>query len=275
MREPRRVASFGIALMLFLAAVVGTAALSSFDYSWEAWRPAVCMPDDCFCEKLRPGPIRQPVNTWTSLSFVLLGLAVMAIANVDASRSSLDSPSSGGKITATPVYSVIYGFAAVVIGLGGTFYHASMSLLGLWFDLMGMYLFANFMVLYNISRLGHLGPTPFVLWYVIANLAGALLLVVRPDVGRHGFGLILLVALVSDAAVRRKMDLIVDTRLLLGAIGLFLIAFLIWTLDLARVVCSPESWLQGHGLWHILTAAAVGLVYLYFRSEEPAPRLTS
>jgi hypothetical protein len=259
-------ASFGIALLLFLAVVAGTLQLNSLDYSWESWRPAICMPDACFCERLRSTTVRQPVNTLTNLSFVLLGLVVMAMANVDASRSN--SSASLRRVVATPFYTLTYGLAVLLIGVGGTFYHASMTFVGLWLDLMGMYLLANFMLLFSFSRLGRFTPRAFALWYLIANLASAGLLTAWPEVGRHTFGLILLMAFISDFAVRSKLRVVIDTRLLFGAIGLLGIAFAIWTLDLTGMLCAPESWLQGHGLWHVLTALAAGLIYLYFRSER-------
>jgi hypothetical protein len=39
-------------------------------------------------------------------------------------------------------------------------------------------------------------------------------------------------------------------------------------LDLNHIVCDPDGLLQGHAVWHILTAASAGLLYLYYRSAE-------
>ena len=33
---------------------------------------------------------------------------------------------------------------------------------------------------------------------------------------------------------------------------------------------APDSWLQGHALWHLLTAAALATLYLHERSEQGA-----
>ena len=40
----------------------------------------------------------------------------------------------------------------------------------------------------------------------------------------------------------------------------------IWMLDREGVACSPQSALQGHAMWHILTAASIFFIYLYYRS---------
>ncbi len=45
--------------------------------------------------------------------------------------------------------------------------------------------------------------------------------------------------------------------------------------DVARSFpVGPESWLQGHALWHVLTAAALATLYLHERSERGRDKLT-
>lgn len=39
-------------------------------------------------------------------------------------------------------------------------------------------------------------------------------------------------------------------------------------IDVARKFTGPDAWLQGHFIWHCLTAASQVLLYLYLRSEE-------
>jgi hypothetical protein len=34
----------------------------------------------------------------------------------------------------------------------------------------------------------------------------------------------------------------------------------------------PDAWLQGHALWHVLTAASLGAMYAYLRSERPGSK---
>lgn len=38
------------------------------------------------------------------------------------------------------------------------------------------------------------------------------------------------------------------------------IAYMVWNLGKDRVICAPESWLQPHACWHILTAVALALM---------------
>ncbi len=52
-------------------------------------------------------------------------------------------------------------------------------------------------------------------------------------------------------------------------VGVFVLAFVIWFLSWTNgPLCDPNSPFQGHGVWHLLSAAAVGCLYKYFRAEE-------
>jgi len=39
-------------------------------------------------------------------------------------------------------------------------------------------------------------------------------------------------------------------------------------LDVAGRFGTPDTFLQGHALWHLLTAASLGAMYMYYRSES-------
>ena len=45
------------------------------------------------------------------------------------------------------------------------------------------------------------------------------------------------------------------------------VAAALWILDRTNVLCSPTSIFQGHAFWHMLTAVAVLMTYLSYRSE--------
>ena len=54
-------------------------------------------------------------------------------------------------------------------------------------------------------------------------------------------------------------------------LGLFVVANIVWNLSRTDAVwCDPDNLLQGHALWHLLTAASVGAFYRYFRGEGGA-----
>lgn len=250
---------WGIFALIALASI----AFSLVDVSWAGWRPATCMPDDCFCEAIRPGPIAQPVNTWSNLAFVLVGLLILGVAPGSADgRANL--------MLSQPAYPLVFGASTVVIGLGSLFYHASLSFAGQWFDVMGMYLLATFMALYGVARIRPMRGSRFALIHVAVNAALGALLVVAPEARRLVFaGLILaVIALEVWIALRRRPS--IRYAYFGAALVSFAVACAIWVLDNLRVLCAPDSVLQGHALWHLLGALAAGLIYAYYRSEQIA-----
>lgn len=257
---PARRWVWGVFALIALASV----AFSLADVSWAGWRPATCMPDDCFCEAIRPGPIAQPVNTYSNLAFVLVGLLIPGLPTAGpADRAA-------SLMLSRPAYPIVFGASTVLIGLGSLFYHASLSFAGQWFDVMGMYLLATFMVLYALARIRPMQGARFVLIYVAVNAALGALLIVAPEARRLIFtGLIFaVIGLEAWIALYRRPRM--RYAWFAAALISFAVAYASWVLDNLRVLCVPEGVLQGHAVWHLLGALAAGLVYAWYRSEQTA-----
>ncbi len=252
------------------------AAARLLDYSWDGWRPATCMPEHCFCEPIHAGAIRQPVNTWSNLGFVFVGLLAIAIARHDLPRAARWGTSN--LIRTRLVYPAVYGTAAVLIGIGSMFYHSSLAFAGQVVDVISMYLMTTFMVIYNVSRMRRLSDRTFLASYLVANVALGYVSIAWPVLRRYIFVVLMVAALASEWAVRRTRRPKVNAAFLYGALASLVGACTMWILDVTRVLCSPGSWFQGHAVWHVLMAAVIGFIYLYYRSEagyETAPPAAS
>jgi hypothetical protein len=248
-------------IVLFSLMALALISLSSLPVAWSMWRPATCMPDACFCEAIGTGTIRQPIDTWSNLAFVLVGLLILEnVLRPASTRSNL--------LARRRVYGLVYVFAVVLIGLGSWFYHASLTFVGQWFDVMGMYLLGTFMMLYAVARLRPLGNRTFALNYMLFNLMLATSLIVVPELRRYLFGALVVVTIGLEVAIRRRDVKQIRAGYFVGALLIYLLAQFIWTLDLNHIVCDPTGLLQGHAVWHILTAVSAGLLYLYYRSEN-------
>lgn len=247
---------------LFLLIAFALFSLSLLPAPWAAWRPATCLPDACFCEAIGSGFIRQPIATWSNLAFVLAGWLILEdVLRPTFTRSNL--------LTQRRTYGLVYAAAVILIGLGSWFYHASLTFVGQWFDVMGMYLLGTFMVLYNVARLRPLSGRAFALSYVLFNIALGLSLIVVPELRRYLFGVLLVTTIALEIALRRGRNPVsADLRYFIAALLIYVLAQIIWTLDLNHIVCDPTSVLQGHAVWHMLTALSAGLLYLYYRSEN-------
>jgi hypothetical protein len=262
----------------------GLAAAGLLDYSWDGWRPATCMPERCFCEPIHAGAIRQPVNTWSNLGFVFVGLLAIAIASHDLPRAARWG--SSNLIRTRPVYPAVYGTAAVLIGIGSMFYHSSLAFAGQVVDVISMYLMTSFMVLYNVSRTRRMSDRTFLASYLAVNGALGYASIAWPVLRRYIFVALMVAVLVSEWVVRRTRRPKVNAAFLCGALASLVGACTMWVLDVTRVLCSPGGWFQGHAVWHVLMAAVIGFVYLYYRSEagyetacgasgSPSPRACS
>jgi hypothetical protein len=221
-------------------------------------RAASCMPDSCFCEAIRSDGIKQPANTWSSLAFVVVaGMVLMR-------RTGKPSAGRAG-------YPLLYAFTLLVIGFGSAYFHATLSFRGQFADVLGMYLLATVALLYSIGRLRPLSAATLVTSYIATNAVLAMLLYWMPVVRRVVFALLILAVLIVEILGRRKRGTSSDTRHLKIAAAIMALAFAIWILDFTRILCRPESWIQGHSLWHVLGAVAAWYLLLYFEesAEEP------
>ena len=109
----------------------------------------------------------------------------------------------------------------------------------------------------------------FIIAYIIANIILAYIIFnTEPSIRQQIFGLLIAVTLVLETIIRFKIKPQVTSKFLYGALGCLVAAYTIWILDNTRVLCAPTSLLQGHAVWHILTAAAAGLMFVYYRSEK-------
>jgi hypothetical protein len=239
-------------------AVVGavlTAAVTFDRTRWPDQAPATCLPADCFCEAVRVEGLAQPVNSVTSLAYVLLGLWAL-VGGVATPRSD----------TETRLLTRAVGVVLVALGVGSFWYHGTLTLLGQVLDVQGMYVLGMLIVVAALVRRGVLGPRAAVWVYVLACIALAAAQVVAPESRRVLFALVLVPGIVLEALpgttgvpVRSSA-----TRPFRLGVVLLVLAYVVWVLDNTGVVCWPTSVFQGHGVWHVLTAVAAVLVVSHY-----------
>lgn len=219
-------------------------------------RAASCMPDGCFCEAIAAHGFKQPANTWSSLAFIVVAVLVLL-------RWAKDR-----RVSSQPMSPALFSFTLLVIGLGSAFFHATLSFNGQFVDVLGMYLIATFALLYGIDRLENIGNRVFVIAYLATNMVLAAILYWAPVLRRVVFGLLIAAVLGVEIAISRRSGSRRGLRNLRVAVMLLAIAFVIWILDYTRLVCRPDSWLQGHAVWHVLGALAAWYLYLYYREQS-------
>lgn len=259
LRVRRVAASMTVGVTLALGAW-----LYAVEPAWEAWRPASCWPAGCFCEAIRAGAVRQPANTWSSLAFVVAALGLLSGAG--AARRSATAP-------AAPGAEVAFALTLALVGLGSAFFHASLTFAGQFVDVFGMYLAVTLIALVELARARGLPPRRLLPALAGLNAALALALLLLPAARRFLFGgLVLAVLAAGRTRPSRALGEAPPRRLASwqrAALVLLAAGALSWALDITHAACAPRSWIQGHALWHLLTA---GAAVCYWRHVRAAAR---
>lgn len=127
------------------------------------------------------------------------------------------------------------------------------------------------MLVYALDRLFDFKSPTTLIIYVVLNLALSTLLIQIPETRRYMFALVLIAALIFEFIMRRRKKISIQVGWWNAGFLLLAVAYVIWILDITKILCDPQSPLQGHAIWHILGAVAVWLLYRYYASE-PAVR---
>lgn len=251
------IASAGISMLLFFIALK------------QQWFGAFDGTADVFCEATHDGLIKQPVNTWSNLAFMLAGLCAAwqifrgkYAANVNA-------------ITRSIFYSTFICVFMVLLCPGSMAMHATMTTVGGFFDMLSMYLIASFMMAYAIKRLFSLGIPMFLCTFGSAMamcLIAHFLNLPLPFVHFSGNGIFALFVLLASCMegwlvfIRNGNY---EKKYGLLAIVFILSALTIWNLSQTGApLCDPSSLVQGHGIWHILDALALYALFRFYVSEH-------
>ena len=232
--------------------------------------PHPCLAQaDCYCEAPRAGWIRQPANTWSCLAGVFVGLAIAAHSRT--SRRSARADQIANRMRAGGFYPALYACIVVYSGIGAALFHASLTDWGGKLDMASMILSFGFWLTYNVTRVFGLTKTQFLALFI--GLTAVLLVprVVFDVLGFEIFAALVGAVLLSEILVARS-PLRVQQSWLWVSLALYPPALGVWWLSLSgHLLCEPASLLQGHALWHVITALSPGALYLYFWSGELTP----
>lgn len=256
-------------LWITAAAVAASlAALAAFALAGWPGAPNRCLETfGCFCEAPRPGLVRQPANTFSNLGFVAVGLGIAAAhGRMRAGRAAPPTnPLTSGRLVST-----LASVAVALLGPGSMFLHASLTGWGGAVDVLSMYLWVTFAIAYAARRALSLSARGFVLLYAALFAGAAWSKLGTPVSSDLVFGLLIAGFLLGELAVWRRRALAQERRWLALALLCFGVAFALWlpSRGPGGALCEPHSWLQGHAAWHLLSAAAAGAIWLYWRSER-------
>ena len=252
---------------------------------WDGWQESPELRRPAYAERVRDNDVfRTRANSWSNLAYVLVGLYAFALGWHDRQE---EFPLASGYVRHTPAMSFLFGGACCFLGAGSGLFHASLSRRGQQLDVAAMYAPLLALIAVNLGR-----------WYPRVQ-AGRVCRNVPSWPLLTG-----LVVLASFLLYRYKWSM--SSRLVLPVLILAVGGFavldhfradgpraLFWMalagvalalavvcrqLDVAGRFSGPDSWLQGHAFWHLLTSGSLGCMYLYQRSgpgQRQAERVRS
>lgn len=254
------IAAASTLVLTTLAAFATLALLIALGPDWSRFAPATCRATHCFCEAPRTGQlILQPANSWSSCGFVLIGIWIALTARARVAT-----------VPFTGLPALWFGLTAIIIGVGSFLLHATLTLWGQFWDVVGMYLFSAFTLSWAFRRWRTLGDVPTALLYLALCSVLIGLLIIVPETRRWLFAAVLVADIVIELTFARPRRPGVEVRWYLYGIALQATAFAIWIADLTRSWCDTTSLIQGHAAWHLLNAVALWCAYRYFASERAA-----
>jgi len=209
------------------------------------------------CEALGDGWLSQPVAAWTSLAYAGVGIVLMVSAVATSARERSLRIAFGALLIATGIGSFLYhGAQPPVAG----FVHDITFLTMLWF-----------LIIMNPAR-------PYGLrrgwaWGAVAatSAAIAVVLLITPTSTNLLTAASLVALVISDFLMRRVGG--IDGRWYTTALVLLAGALVFNILGRTGAsTCTPDHPFQFHGLWHVLSALALGAYFIATtrpRNQEP------
>ena len=182
---------------------------------------------------------QQPVNTYTNVLYLTGGLFLAFYLNTLASY--------------------VFFITSFYLCTGSALYHSTSTRWGGSLDVSAMYAVFSALTIYAASLHFNLEDSAVALiMFVVAVLAGYLLRYkYKGNMSlKIGIFLVLTYFLVGWSLLNNNRSLL--DGYLVTSFALFAVAYGIWNLDKIRIF-PIKRW--GHGLWHILTAVAISMLF--------------
>ena len=159
----------------------------------------------------------------------------------------------------------VMGHSAWFLGLGSAMFHASATFIFEVWDLLAMYMISGLMLSLNAARYWRFSKSrqTIIPYLAMTTLALALLVSFR-EIGIVLFALQITAAVTLEVLMHLRDDE-VDFTFSKRFVGAFVLAFVIWNLDIHNIVCDPSNHiLSGHAVWHLLNAVAIWYIYRFY-----------
>ncbi|MFO0595539.1 MAG: ceramidase domain-containing protein [Myxococcaceae bacterium] len=253
-------------LLAAAVAVVGVGSVVALGALGWPGAPFDCTTSPCYCEQPREGLVRQLGNTWSNLAAVFAALVVAFLAARARDHRTLPHP-------ALDLFGLLAPPALVFQGVGSMYFHAGLTVWGAALDAMSMFAIAGLLVVMQLHRLGSVPLERIVPAWGVVVAVGLVVGFVSPAIVAASVFVLFLTVLGTEVRASAR-GLSPSQALFRVGLVLHVSAVAVWFFSAGEglPLCAPESPWQGHGLWHVLTAASVSLSVLHVqRNLERRP----
>lgn len=218
-------------------------------------RPATCASTGCFCEAPLGTVPKQVFDSLSSLAFVFVGVWSLLPTRepVQGTRERRLKPA--------------FGIIFIVIGASSFFYHSTLSFFGQFLDIFSTCAFGILLTIGALYRAGKLSGRFSILLFGLLSAIFGIVQFEFPDARRILFAGLLLPGIVLELTpfITGVSPRSPRVRFIYIGVGTLVVAYIIWMLDQTPFFCDPNSALQGHAVWHVLTAVAAFLIIAHYR----------
>ena len=270
-----------------------------------------------WCERVSPGIFREPINAFSNLGFIFVGLIMFWIL----SNEDKITKKSNDFIGLTNI-SILYASVVIFLGPGSFLMHGTHSYWGQWIDNISMVTYIILPWLYNLKELGKWSSKRFFTNYILIVFLFSLLswfFGTEMGINLDLFGVSIALWIISEFLFKFWDKLnkwysgfigflvaaifgIFPTEIFsdlqnywwiiffwlpallsnsppskirnhypwffLGMIS-YIVAFVIWLQGYPDTrFCNPDSFIQPHGIWHLMTAFATWCFFKFYRTER-------
>ena len=209
------------------------------------------LPNFTSCEPLRCSIVREPLNTYSSIAYLIAAAVLYRRYLVKGQKFDLE-----------------FSIMAAIIGVASVLGHGSFTRFFFFFDFAAQFVFFAYLISLNFSRLRPLTIKKRMF------IAGTLIIVSSWHYATFGTLGVLTVEILATFYLLSEITCFFKDRMpqycdLMWCLGIFAVGFLFFALDITKAVCIHSHYFHMHSVWHILSA-----VSMYFLANHYAQLVT-
>ncbi len=196
-------------------------------------------PNVNWCEPTTCALINEPINTWTNMGLVLVGVYILFRFKSYLGRFL------GGTVLMMGVFSFIY--------------HASNNFLTQYLDFLGMFTVMSFIFAGSLLRFFKASQGSFFNWYWFIFAMHCVIFMIF-HISKIPVQYIMYVSLgpviLLELLIFLRTKQFSEQKFFFAGVFLTVLAQVIAITDIQRIYCNPNGWIHGHALWHLIGAPA-------------------